>query len=370
MLLGRGRAARGVALPSPAGAFSVVETDEEAEIDRDAAGTDEVARWPDGPVEDERRMGPGRVVPLLPPSSDEREVLRTIEGPPRKEGADGPAEFWREITGRLPPSSELRELLRDIAGADGPLNDDGGALAAASLDARSDAALLRRGATAGARVLATVILSRRLWPGTPSNIFFWASVGVRALEGDFFEGDGSTGMPIRKLAARDIRGVSLGGAVLATSIFVVRKAWPGTSANVCARRSLETGVRGEDLTSPGIGGSSPAERDLRSAAARDMRGTMVGVTVDAGTGRALKPDRDARRVRDLFPSSPERAVDSVKREPRPELTADDRGSESASGSGSSLVGKGGDDAKRLRIWISALSSSGEPMMPFCIREMP
>lgn len=39
-------------------------------------------------------------------------------------------------------------------------------------------------------------------------------------------------------------------------------------------------------------------------------------------------------------------------------------------SGSSERGKGGEEAKRDAIWISAVSGSGEPMRPFWRRERP
>lgn len=69
-----------------------------------------------------------------------------------------------------------------------------------------------RGAIAGGRVLATEIVSRRLCPGTPSNVCEFAAsvVAARTL------GFGGVSSPMRSDAARVMRGATAGGAVDAT----------------------------------------------------------------------------------------------------------------------------------------------------------
>ena len=122
---------------------------------------------------------------------------------------------------------------------------------------------------------ATAMLSRLLCPGTPSNVFTWPS----AVSDRDRTTAGAGVCPSLSDAARVIRGAIVGAAVDATEIVLVRL-WPGTFANVSAWRSFVTGARGV-LCAFSIGW--PA----RSAAAFVMRGTMVGLSCDAGRGRAL-----------------------------------------------------------------------------------
>lgn len=155
------------------------------------------------------------------------------------------------------------------------MKDDGGG---ASFCCRRAALRFVRGATAGGFVLGTAMDSRRLCPGTPSNpgaLGFagespFAVVGRFGFSGGFW--------PRRSDAARVMRGATTGGAVLATAIVSARLC-PGTFANVFASCSFVGGARGLFSFSRDI----PA----RSAAARDMRGTMSGSRRLAGTGRAL-----------------------------------------------------------------------------------
>ena len=114
------------------------------------------------------------------------------------------------------------------------MKDEGGAASFACLSA---ALLFSLGATVGGRVLATAMLSRLLCPGTPSNVAFCCA--ALAMLGRFL----SSGLiPSRRDAARVMRGATVGGAVDATWI-VSERLWPGTFANVSARRSLVGAAR-------------------------------------------------------------------------------------------------------------------------------
>jgi hypothetical protein len=85
-------------------------------------------------------------------------------------------------------------------------------------------------------------------------------------------------IPIRSEAAFVNRGTIAGGAVLATVIVSFRLC-PGTFSNVLLRSPSET-VRFN------VGSGNPSRR----AAALLIRGWIVGVIVDAGSGLALKLD--------------------------------------------------------------------------------
>lgn len=126
----------------------------------------------------------------------------------------------------------------------------------------------------GAATEATVMLSRRLCPGTPSNVCF------SELSEGFRTGAGGV-IPRRSEAARVMRGAMVGAAVLATAMLSARL-WPGTFANVFASRSLVSGARGTE--GPPVTTAWPE----RKAAALVMRGTMSGAACVAGRGRALK----------------------------------------------------------------------------------
>ena len=143
--------------------------------------------------------------------------------------------------------------------------------------------------------------SRRLCPGTPSNVFACASfsaalarssaLALAFASANVMMGFGRTafggGVPsMRNDAARDMRGSIDGAAVEATGIESVRLC-PGTFANIRWRASLEGGVRGPLRSRSILGGVTPARR----SAARVVRGTMVGETCDAGISRALNEVR-------------------------------------------------------------------------------
>ena len=218
---------------------------------------------------------------------------------------------------------------------------------------------LVRGATVGAFTLATVIVSLRLCPGTPSKVAF-ASPGPFALVADVTCRDclllslSGGGKPSRRAAARVILGATAGGAVLAT-VIVEERLCPGTFSNVCASLSLLSGPRGPAVFSTG--------RPARRAAARDIRGTMSGAACVEGKARALNGDLPLPPSLEPVLRSAERTEDDTERsEPlvvRPVAT-----------SGSSVVGNGGDDAKMAEICISAAGESGEPMTAFCSTDAP
>lgn len=160
--------------------------------------------------------------------------------------------------------------------------EGGGAL---SFMARSAALLFVLGATVGAFVLATEIVSLRLWPGTPSKVpsvtrLVRAAVSLVVL----LTGFGGGFCPSLREAARVIRGATTGGAVDATTIVPARLC-PGTLAKVFAKASLLRGRRGpEGFCSTG----TPARRE----AAFVVRGTMSGLTWVEGRGLALNEGRD------------------------------------------------------------------------------
>lgn len=337
--LGLGLAESAVAAGSPAEA--VAET-----IPADVEGRD---------TEDERRETGGRDVA----------------------GCVDAAEAGRERGTR--PEGALLEVLeeeRDGVWVDGllKLNEDGGA---ASFIWRRLALRFVRGGTVGGFVLETGIDSRRLCPGTPSNVALLAVVSFALATVPFgfpfaagtmlFRGDSADFCPIRNDAARVMRGANTGGAVLAT-VMVSERLCPGTFANVFARRSLVGGARSAFSTG----------RPARRADARDMRGTIVGVAIVAGTGRALNSDlpfgvlspaREGLVTEEPLPLPLDvvlRSADSTddeteRSEPAGKLSPT---------SGSSVVGNGGDDAKMAEIWISAVGPSGEPITAFCMAEIP
>lgn len=225
--------------------------------------------------------------------------------------------------------------------------DVGGAL---SFCWRRLALLLVRGVTVGAFTLATVMVSLRLCPGTPSNVAFNASgyLGAACSDRLLFSVSGG-GRPSRRAAARVILGATTGGAVLAT-VIVEDRLCPGTFSKVCASRSLLSGPRGPAVFSTG--------RPARKAAARDIRGTMSGAACVAGKGRALNGDLPLPPSLDSVLRSAERTDEDTER------------SEPVVTSGSSDVGNGGDDAKMEEICISAVGESAEPMSAFCCRDAP
>jgi len=146
--------------------------------------------------------------------------------------------------GGLKESFEFVRESAGILGVTGARNmkDVGGPC---SFETRNSALLFDLGANVGALTLATAIDSRRLWPGTPSKRpleeFSWL---VNALLLITWVGGAC---PSLRDAARVIRGAMVGGAVDATAMVFVRLC-PGTLANVCARRSFDTGTRGGALS--------------------------------------------------------------------------------------------------------------------------
>lgn len=260
----------------------------------------------------------------------------------------------------------------------------------------------------GDLVLETENDSRRLCPGTPSNVFRCASFSAAFARSSsaalafacasVMIGFGRTGLggvapSMRIDAARDMRGSIDGAAVDATGIDSVRL-WPGTFANIRCSASLDGCVRGLVRSSPSVlgGVSTPARR----SAARVVRGTMVGEAWEAGISRALK---DARLevllllllllVKEALPGGECVTVVAVvvavvvvvrvcegRWEERTEEERDRRESEVRAcpsvekSSGRVDVGNGGDETKRDAIWISAVSMSGDPMTAFCSLLMP
>ena len=253
--------------------------------------------------------------------------------------------------------------------------------------------------------------SRRLWPGTPSNVFFCASFNAAfALSSSaalalacasVMIGFGRTGLgggvpSMRNDAARDMRGVIVGASVDATGMDSVRL-WPGTFANIRFIASFEGGVRGP-CSRKILGGVTPARR----SAARVVRGTIVGETWERGISRALKgvvrwevllllllllwvkeelPGgewvvaavvvvvvvvvvavvvRGGWRLEETWEDERERREPVVSACP----------SAMEKSSGRTEVGKGGEETKRDAICISAVSTSGEPMTAFCSLLIP
>lgn len=229
------------------------------------------------------------------------------------------------------------------------MKDEGGT---ASFEALSAALLFSLGATEGGRVLATWIDSLLLCPGTPSKVAFTSA--TLAIEGLLL----SSGLiPSLSEAARVILGAIVGAAVDATLI-VSERLCPGTFANVSARRSFVGGAR--FFSSIGM----PA----RSAAALDMRGTMSGAAWVTGRARALNPDfpvpfTDPPACDDAAYSDPPAPLDSSVPAGTPFSSRPPR-------SGSSVVGKGGEEANMDWIWTSAVCASGEPMTAFWAAEIP
>lgn len=123
------------------------------------------------------------------------------------------ADAGRTIVGRVGPdrSKDVRDDEREIVAGDRKLKDVGGAV---SFDTRSVALRLVRGATEGGLVLATAIDSRRLWPGTPSNVS--EEGAAPAVDGRPLGFAVGTACPILRAAALVILGATTGGAVEAT----------------------------------------------------------------------------------------------------------------------------------------------------------
>jgi hypothetical protein len=193
-------------------------------------------------------------------------------------------------------------------------------------------------------------------------------------------------------AARVMRGAIDGAAVEATGIESVRL-WPGTFANMRCSASLDGGVRGLARSNPIVlGGVSTPER---RSAARVVRGTMVGEAWEVGISRALKGVRWEvllllLLVCEALPGGEWVTVVAVvvvavvvvvrvlggRWEEGREDEKDRRESEVRAcpsvekSSGRVEVGNGGEETKRDAIWISAVSTSGEPMTAFCSLLMP
>jgi hypothetical protein len=259
-------------------------------------------------------------------------------------------------------------------------------------------------------VLETEIDSRLLWPGTPSNVFACASFNAAlALSSStalalacaiVMIGLGRTGFgggapDIRNEAARDMRGGIDGGVTVDATWIDSERLCPGTLANISRRASLDGGVRGECWRSI-LGVVTPARR----AAARVVRGTMVGEAWEGGISRALKGVRRrgevplVRLVREELPAGEwpvpvpvpvvlvlalcgakegrledERREEERERDDWIEPVVRARSSVEKS-EGRSVVGKGGEETKSEAICISADSISGEPMTAFCSLLMP
>lgn len=276
------------------------------------------------------------------------------------------------------------------------MNEEGGA---SFFLARNSALLFNRGATVGGATLATLIVSRRLCPGTPSNVVPFARAALEVPLLDVGRGRGRAGsgaLPplMRSDAARVMRGATVGGAVDATWI-VLERLWPGTSIKTCFSSSLVGATRG--LAGFTVSTGAPARR----AAARVVRGAMSGTSVVRGTGRALNgtppfPDASLRE-----PEPADVTDEGPLREPETEVpppfvaetnppTRSRHSTLSSSGAGASMptpsscsmlsssapshakswAGKGGEDWKRHAIWSSAVCASGLPMSAFWLLSTP
>lgn len=153
------------------------------------------------------------------------------------------------------------------------MNDVGGT---SDFRTRKVALLFSLGSIVGALTDGTDMDSLRLWPGTPSKVFFAKSSELIVLLLDC----GSSWIPSLSAAARVMRGAIAGAAVEATAMLPARLC-PGTLANVFASCSLVGGVLGAE-------GFFSTSCPARKAALRVVRGTISGLAVVAGTGRARK----------------------------------------------------------------------------------
>lgn len=227
------------------------------------------------------------------------------------------------------------------------INDVGGAL---SFCARNDEVLFVLGAREGRLVSeGTLIVSRLLWPGTPSKMAAVFGLVPLVVGGGVFLGASGSGIPSLNEAALVMRGLIAGAFVEATWIVSVRL-WPGTLAKVFASCSLDTGTR--CLFSEGAG-TTPA----RKAAALVVRGTMSGDAWDAGRPRAL----NWGFFPDLLPivDGGDLRLSLVGLAITPPSTG-----------GRSEIGNGGEEANKEAICASAAWASGDPMIPFCAAERP
>lgn len=234
-----------------------------------------------------------------------RAGVRAVEGAcdgVRDSGADcrrelpESAEFVREIPGAEPRTVYMHKDQHTSKGGSREPEDihEVGGAAPPSFDCLNAALLFNLGATVGGLTLATLIVSRLLWPGTPSNVALAFSVfsaaDTTSSVTERFLIAGATGLApfaaaaslaIRNEAALVMRGAIAGGATDATAMVSLRLC-PGTFANVWASRSFESGARG--LLGGVLSTDVPV---IRRAAARDMRGTISGWAFVTGTGRAL-----------------------------------------------------------------------------------
>ena len=180
-------------------------------------------------------------------------------------------------------------------------------------------------------------------------------------------------MPCLRAAAFVILGAMVGAAVEATTI-VVERLCPGTSMKFCFCCSFVGTTLGPLVSLYAM----PARR----AAALVVRGTISGTAVVDGTARARKAglslgfSRLVVVVEGLVTDEGAYASEVVRckldrideaREPSGNWFATDG---SLTSSGSSFVGNIGEDANRDAICTSAVWTSGEPIKPFCCRDLP
>ena len=224
--------------------------------------------------------------------------------------------------------------------------------------ARRAALRLVLGATVGVFVLATEMVSLRLWPGTPSKFprvggFVRAAVSLAVLRVGF----GGGFCPSLREAARVMRGAITGGAVEATTIVSARLC-PGTLANVFAKASLLRGRRGpEGFCSTGTPARREAAFVVRGAISGFMCVEGMGLALNDGRDRLVPPTVDGFVVVDCgYPTSEDADSRSALKTEEP--------TERMEPSGRSVMGKGGEEANNEAIWTSAVSLSGEPMTAF------
>lgn len=175
---------------------------------------------------------------LAPPAVLGREVVRESAGRAEPLAEIEAADAGR-VGGRVTLLGWLIEFLddeRERVGVSRKLKDEGGA---ASFLARNSALRFVRGETAGGFVLPTWMDSRLLCPGTPSKVLEGEGAAPADLDlatADGLGGVTGAAWPSLREAARVIRGATTGGAVDAT-VMVSERLCPGTPANVFAMDS-------------------------------------------------------------------------------------------------------------------------------------
>jgi hypothetical protein len=185
--------------------------------------------------------------------------------------------------------AEARLCVRCLAGEAGAVASRSGAAARAIL------ARLPRGATEGAWSALTFVGSARLRPLMPTSACGSVLSAIAAAAALRAAAEGGSSTPARIAAARFMRGASVGLAMLAGA---------STSAR---RRPLmpmlgSFGVAGTAEERRGRGAAAGTSRPARMAAARFIRGAMLGAAM-------LRGGATSARARPEMPSSPDEEVE-------------------------------------------------------------